>query len=140
MNMTAKDFVMTSMNKNSTFGIQGYELVRTRTNFDKDGISRRINPGDNIPNSKKTFVDDITRITSLVPGSKYKISYDWSGRGIDGSNTLRPDFSKEFRHTMATDIERKAEKDQFAEPCTYSPRHKLVQKSLKGCYVLNEHR
>ena len=85
MNMTAKDFVLTSMNKNSTFGIQGYELVRTRTKFDKDGISRRINPGDNIPNSKKTFVDDIQRITSLVPGSKYKISYDWSGRGIDGS-------------------------------------------------------
>ena len=49
MNMTVRDFVMTNMNKNSTFGIQGYELVRTRTNFDKDGISRKINPGDNIP-------------------------------------------------------------------------------------------
>ena len=102
MNMTAKDFVMTSMNKNSTFGIEGYELVRTRTKFDKDGISRRINPGDMVANSKKTFVDDIIKVTGLVPAAKYKISYDWTGRGPDGTKTLRPDFSKEFRHTMAT--------------------------------------
>ena len=122
--MTAKDFVMTSMNKNSTFGVPGYDPLRTRTNFDKDGISRKINPGDNIPNSKKTFVDDIIKGTSFVPAAKYQISYDWDGRGIDGTKTLKPDFSKEFRHTMATDIERKAEKNPYAEPCTYSPSHK----------------
>ena len=76
-----------------------------------------------------------------MPGAKYKIAYNWDGRGPDGDKVLRPDFSKEFRHTMATEIERKAEKDNItAEPCTYSPRHKLVQKSLKGCYYLNEHR
>ena len=81
MNMTARDFVLTSMNKNSTFGIEGYNLVRTRTKFDKDGISRKINPGDNIPNSKKTFIDDIMKLSSLVPAAKYQISYDW---GPDG--------------------------------------------------------
>ena len=35
MTMTARDFVMQSMKKDNEFGVDGYNLATTMTNFDK---------------------------------------------------------------------------------------------------------
>ena len=39
-----------------------------------------------------------------------------------------------MRHTIPTDIERKAKKDTKPEPPSYSPKHGLVEPNVLGAY------
>ena len=73
------------------------------------------------------------RAKSIVPEAKYNVSYDWSSNN-------RSNFSKATRHTMATDIERKAKRDLKPDPSTYSPTHKGVEPILKGAFNLQADR
>ena len=76
---------------------------------------------------KKTFVDDAIKFKRHVPAANYNVSFDWT---VDKHNN----FSKDKRHTLATDIERLAKKDLKPEPHTYSPRHRLVEATVKGAF------
>ena len=76
---------------------------------------------------KKTFIDDEVKVRKHVPDAKYNVSIDWS-------SDKRPNFNKDMRHTLATDIERKAKRESRPEPQTYSPRHKLVEPGLQGAF------
>ena len=93
MTMTARDFVMSSMKKNESFGVDGYLLAKTMTNFDKP-LAARIHAG-----KKKTFVDDAVKVKKHVPDANYNVSIDWT-------KDKKSNLCKDFRHTIPTDIER----------------------------------
>ena len=122
--MTAREYVFSGMKKyeNNT-GVDGYRMTKPFTNFDGP-LVKKIHAGKN-----ETYIDLVVKAKSIVPEAKYDISYDWM-------MNKRSNFSKDKRHTLATDIERKAKKDLKPEPGTYSPRHKLVDPTLKGCFNL----
>ena len=124
MQMTAREYVLTTMKKNDTMGgIQGYTMTKPFTKFDKP-LDVLIHAG-----KKKTFVDDEVKMKSFVPEAKYNVSIDWT-------KNKRSNFSKDMRHTLATDIERKAKRDHKPEPTTYSPKHALVEPKVKAALNL----
>ena len=114
MHWTAREFVKTCLKQNEDFGIDGYSLSRTITPFDKP-LAARIRPG-----KKKTYLDDEIRIKRHVPPANYNVAIDWT-------RDVKSNFSRDMRHTIPTDIERKAKKDTKPEPTTYSPRHLLAE-------------
>lgn len=73
--------------------MEGYELNRTTTKFDGPLVTK-IHAG-----KKKTFVDDAIKFKKHVPDANYNISFDWIA-------AKHPNFNKDKRHTLATDIER----------------------------------
>ena len=91
--MTSRDFVVSQLQKNQDYGIEGYELNRTLTKFDGPLITK-IHMG-----KKKTFVDDAIKFKRHVPAANYNVSYDWT---VDKHGN----FNKDKRHTLASDIER----------------------------------
>ena len=93
LTMTARDFVMSNMGKKEAFGVEGYHLAKTMTNFDK-GLTTQIHPG-----KKYTFVDDAVKSKKFVPDAKYNVSIDWA-------KDRRANFSKDMRHTIPSDIAR----------------------------------
>ena len=97
------------------------------TNFDKP-LSTRIHPG-----KKKTFVDDEVKRKSIVPDAKYNLSYDWA-------KNKTPNFNKEFRGTIATDIEKSAKKHTRPEAATYKIQDRLVHPRVKGAFNLKGNR
>ena len=112
--MTARDFVLNSVGKKQMVGgVEGYVLAKTMTNFDKP-LATKIHPG-----KKKTFIDDEVKVKAIVPDAKYNLNFDWAA-------DKRSNFSKDFRHTLATDIERHAKKVAKPEPATYKLEHKHV--------------
>ena len=119
--MTSREYVISQLQKNQDYGVEGYELKRTLTKFDGPLVTK-IHAG-----KKKTFVDDAIRFKKHVPDANYNVQYDWIAE-------KHPNFNKDKRHTIATDIQRKAERDSKPEPHTYSPRHQLVEPSLKGAF------
>lgn len=121
MTMTAREFVLSSLKKEEEYGIDGYFLARTMTKFDKPLVTQ-IHAG-----KKKTFIDDEVKSKKHVPDANYNVSIDWS-------ENKKANFSKDYRHTIATDIIKKAEREKKADPGTYSPRHKLVEPGLKGAF------
>lgn len=121
--MTAHDFVMSNMKKNESFGVEGYLLAKTMTNFDK-ALATKIHAG-----KKRTFVDDAVKSKKHVPDANYNVSIDWT-------KDKKANFNKDFRHTIPTDIERKAKKDTKPEPLTYKPEHRLVEPKIKGAFNL----
>lgn len=123
MNMTAREFVVSQIKKNELYGIEGYELNRTLTKFDQPLVTK-IHAG-----KKKTFVDDAIRFKRHVPDANYNIAFDWVAQ-------KHPNFSKDRRHTLATDIEHKAKRDLKPEPNTYSPRHSLTEPNVLGAFNL----
>ena len=56
MNMTTREFVITNMKQNEEFGVEGYFLAKTLTNFDKS-LYTKMHPG-----KKKTFIDDVLKV------------------------------------------------------------------------------
>jgi len=92
------------------------------TPFDKP-FSTKIHPG-----KKKTFIDECIKTKSFVPSANYSIpGYDWA-------LNKKSDFNKDFRHTLATDIERKAKKELKPEPSTYNPCHRPVENKVLGAF------
>ena len=72
MNMTAREFVMQTVKKEDSFGVEGYFLAKTLTSFDKPLVTK-IHAG-----KKKTFVDDEVKLKSHVPGAKYEVQPIWN--------------------------------------------------------------
>ena len=122
MQITAREYVLTAMKKNETLGgVQGYNMTKPTTNFDRP-LFTKIHAG-----TKKTFIDQEVKLKNAVPDAKYDVSYDWT-------RNKKSDFSIDKRHTLATDIQRQAERDTKPEPPTYSPKHKLVERTLPGAF------
>ena len=121
--MTARDFVMQSLNKESDFGIKGYHMARTLTKLDGPLVAR-IHAG-----KKKTFVDMAVKEKAFVPPANYNVQYDWTAN-------KKSNFNRDVRHTIPTDIERKAKKDTKPEPPSYSPKHGLVEPNVLGAFNL----
>ena len=69
-----------------------------------------------------------------MPDANYDIVRDWT-KGATKSN-----FSKEFRHTIATEAERLTKKFTIPEPPTYNIKHNLVEPKSKGVYNLKANR
>ena len=67
MTMTARDFVMQGLNKESDFGIKGYHMARTLTKLDGPLVAR-IHAG-----KKKTFVDMAVKEKAFVPPANYNV-------------------------------------------------------------------
>lgn len=61
----------------------------------------------------------------FVPDAKYNVSIDWT-------KNKHSNFSRDKRHTLATDIERRAKRVPIPEPSTYKPNHVLVEPNLKA--------
>lgn len=96
--MTAREFVISSIKKGgSGFGVEGYNLAKTMTNFDKP-LTTKMHPGQ-----KKTFVDEAVKVKRFVPDAKYNVIIDWT-------KNKKPNFAKDKRHTLATDAERLAKR------------------------------
>ena len=97
MQMTAREYVLTAMQKNegALAGVPGYHMTKPFTKFDGPLVTR-IHPG-----TKKTFIDYEVKRKNSVPDAKYNVSYDWTAH-------KKANFSLDKRHTLATDIERKA--------------------------------
>jgi hypothetical protein len=125
--MTAKEFVNIIMKKDSTMGVQGYQLAKTMTAFDGPLVAK-IHAG-----KKKTFIDDEVKAKSHVPDARYNVTLDWTAN-------KRSNMCKGFRHTLATEIEHEAKKHSRPEPQTYKPEHKLVEPRLKGAFNLKGNR
>ena len=64
-----------------------------------------------------------------MPPANYNIAYDWTIRS-------KSNFSKDKRHTIATDIEKYTKREARPEPPTYSPRHTPVEKRVVGAFNL----
>jgi hypothetical protein len=126
--MTAKDFVRSTLRKNESFGIEGYHLAKTLTNFDGPLVTR-IHAG-----KKKTYIDDYVKEKRHVPDSKYNITTDWA------AGPKKANFNKDMRHTLATDIERLAKKVMRPEPSTYKPSHRLTEPSVLGAFNMKGNR
>ena len=76
---------------NGLGGVEGYHLPKTMTAFDGPLVAK-IHAG-----KKKTFLDGELLTKAHVPDAKYGIDgYDWS-------TSKKPNFNKEFRHTIFTD-------------------------------------
>lgn len=125
--MTARDFVLNQMGKKNQIGVEGYTLANTMTAFDGPLVTR-IHAG-----KKKTFIDDEVKAKKHVPEANYNVSLDWT-------RDKRSNFSKGFRHTLATEIAAHAKKHARPEPLTYKPDHKLVEPRLKGAFNLKGNR
>lgn len=125
MQMTVREFVLSSMKKSDSplGGIQGYTMMKPVTKLDKP-LDVMIRPG-----KKKTFVDDEVKLKSFVPEAKYNVSIDWT-------RNTRSNFNKDRRHTLASDIERKAQRVPIPEPTTYSLNHRLVEPKVTGALNL----
>lgn len=121
--MTARDFVMSSMKKDSNFGVQGYNLAKTLTCFDGPLVTK-IHSG-----KKKTFVDDAVKEKLFVPDAKYNVTIDWA-------KNKKSDFAKGKRHTLATDAENFAKKFTKPEPSTYKINEKHVVPKVVGAFNL----
>lgn len=125
--MTAKEFVIINMKKDSAMGVQGYQLAKTMTVFDGPLVAK-IHAG-----KKKTFIDDEVKAKSHVPDARYNLTVDWTAN-------KRSAMCKGFRHTLATEIELNAKKHSRPEPLTYKPEHKLVEPRTKGAFNLKGNR
>ena len=106
---------MQSMKKDNEFGVDGYNLATTMTNFDKPICTKLVS------GQKKTFVDDAVKAKRHVPDAKYDVSLNWV------APNKRSNFCKDKRHTIATDIERVTKRETRPNQHTYSPSHKLVE-------------
>ena len=120
--MTAREYVLTAMKKNEiSEGVAGYNMTKPLTNFDGPLITK-MHAG-----KKKTYLDHEIKLKSGVPDAKYDMMIDWT-------KDKRGNFSRDKRHTMATDAERETARNKRPEAPTYSPTHKLVEPSLKGAF------
>jgi hypothetical protein len=105
-------------------GIEGYNPAKTMTPFDGP-LTSKIHEG-----KKKTFIDDELKVKAFVPDAKYEINgYDWT-------SAKKPNFNKEFRHTMYSEAERLTKKFPKPTPSTYKLKHGLVEPGLLGAYSL----
>ena len=128
MQMTAREYVLTAMQKNDAIGgVPGYNMTKPFTRFDQPLVTR-IHKG-----TKKTFIDHEVKLKNAVPDAKYDVSIDWTRH-------KKSNFSMDKRHTLATDIERKAKRETKPEPPSYSPTHKLVERSLPGAFNFQANR
>ena len=119
--MTAREFVNAQIGKTENFGVDGYQLATTMTSFDKP-LATKIHAG-----KKKTFIDDAVKFKRHVPDANYNVQRDWIA-------DKHPNMNKDFRHTLATDIERKTKKELRPEVHTYKPNHKWIDPTVKGAF------